>query len=148
MVGMSKKIAYTVKQLAVMSGVSVRTLHFYDRTGLLKAARNPANGYRIYDQAAVLRLQQILFLRELDLSLEQIRSVIDRPDFDLLDALEQHREALHDRQARLGRLLQTVDRWHKNMRCFYEPTPEILLGLSQGYVEDPEFNATFQRIHP
>jgi MerR family transcriptional regulator, thiopeptide resistance regulator len=237
MVGMSKQIAYTVKQLAVIAGVSVRTLHFYDRTGLLKASRNPANGYRIYDQAAVLRLQQILFLRELDLSLEQIRSVIDRPDFDLLEALEQHREALHERQTRLERLLQTVDRtisymkgniemegkdlfegfseekqkeyeeqaqrrwgekevkesqkrwasytpekkrqvmdeanaiylaiveampygpgspqaqdgvarWEQNMRYFYEPTPEILLGLSQGYVEDPEFNATFQRIHP
>jgi DNA-binding transcriptional MerR regulator len=123
MVGMSKQSAYTVKQLAVTAGVSVRTLHFYDRTGLLKASRNPANDYRIYDQAAVLRLQQILFLRELDLSLEQIRSVIDRPDFDLLGALEQHREALQDRQTRLERLLQTVARWHQNMRYFYEPTP-------------------------
>src|SRR5215470_11387979 len=54
-------MAYTVKQVATMSGVSVRTLHFYDETGLLKPARYGANGYRFYEEAQLLILQQILF---------------------------------------------------------------------------------------
>ena len=129
---MKTPIAYTVKQLARMAGVSARTLHFYDQTGLLKARRNPANGYRIYNQAAALRLQQILFLRELGLSLEQIRSVIDRPDFDLLQALEQHRQALQERQARLERLLQTVERTISYMKGNIEMEgKELFIGFSE-----------------
>jgi DNA-binding transcriptional MerR regulator len=58
-------MGYTVKQVAEISGVSVRTLHFYDETGLLKAARQGANGYRFYEEPQLLTLQQILFYREL-----------------------------------------------------------------------------------
>jgi DNA-binding transcriptional MerR regulator len=88
----------------------VRTLHHYDAIGLLRPPRDPSNGYRRYDHQAVLRLQQILFLRELGLSLEEIRSVLDRPNLDLLSTLEQHRLALQERQERLGRLIRTVER--------------------------------------
>ena len=66
-------MAYTVKQVAAMSGVSVRTLHFYDETGLLKPAYHGANGYRFYEEPQLLTLQQILFYRELGFELKQIK---------------------------------------------------------------------------
>lgn len=101
---------YTVKQLAALAGVSARTLHYYDEIGLLRPERNPDNGYRIYDRPVVLRLQQIMFLRELGMGLEEIQELLDQPGFDLLAALEQHRLALQSRQERLQELLQTVER--------------------------------------
>ena len=73
---------FTVKQLAEIAGVTPRTLRFYDRIRLLKPARVGANGYRYYDHAALLRLQQILFYRELDLPLERIRVILEDPAFD------------------------------------------------------------------
>jgi DNA-binding transcriptional MerR regulator len=234
---MATETRYTVKQLASVAGVSARTLHYYDEIGLLTPARNPENGYRLYERPALLRLQQILFLRELGFSLEDIQAILDQPGFDLLPALEQHRQTLKERQERLERLLLTVERtilhlrgsidmetkelfegfseekqkeyeeeirqrygeeklresqkkwasyskekkaeimeegganylalveampfgpaspqaqegvrrWHQHLRYFYEPTKEILLGLADGYNQDPRFAAFFQRIHP
>jgi DNA-binding transcriptional MerR regulator len=100
---------YTVKQLSKLAGVSVRTLHFYDEIGLLPPTRLGANGYRYYGQPAALRLQQILFYRELGLSLDEIGAVLDQPGFDVARALEAHRRALQTRLGRLQRLLRTVD---------------------------------------
>ena len=100
---------YTVKQLASLAGVTNRTLHYYDEIGLLHPASYGENGYRYYGEEAVLRLQQILFFRELDLSLEQIKAIIDRPDFDLLKALEGHKRGLQERVERINRLIDTVD---------------------------------------
>ena len=100
---------YTVRQLAQLSGVSVRTLHYYDEIGLLRPSRVGANGYRYYDEPAVMRLQQILLYKELELSLDEIRDLLDQPDFDVLRALEDHRRALQQRLGRLRRLLLTVD---------------------------------------
>jgi DNA-binding transcriptional MerR regulator len=100
---------YTVKQLAGLAGVSVRTLHYYDEIGLLQPSAVAANGYRQYDEAALLRLQQILFYRELDFSLQEIQQIIGRPDFDVLRALEEHRRELHKRAGRLKRLIQTIN---------------------------------------
>jgi DNA-binding transcriptional MerR regulator len=100
---------YTVKQLAKLAGVSVRTLHYYDEIGLLKPSSIGGNGYRHYEEVALLKLQQILFYRELELSLDEIKAVVERPDFDVLTALRSHREALQGRVERLKRLLQTVD---------------------------------------
>ncbi len=106
---------YTVKQLARHAGVSVRTLHHYDAIGLLKPARC-RNGYRQYGQAEVLRLQQILFFRELGFSLDEIRDILSRPDFDPLEALEEHRALLQKRSERLHTLLETVDRTIDTLR--------------------------------
>lgn len=100
---------YTVKRLARLAGVSVRTLHYYDEVGLLKPTRVAANGYRYYGEPAVLRLQQILFYRELGFGLEDIAAVLDAPEFDVLSALEAHRGALLQRLGRLQRLVATVD---------------------------------------
>ncbi|HET7838301.1 MAG TPA: MerR family transcriptional regulator [Rectinemataceae bacterium] len=101
---------YTVKRLATMAGVSVRTLHHYDAIGLLSpGGRSPA-GYRLYGEAELMRLQQILFFRELEIPLEEIKAVLDRPDFDALTALEGHRRLLAERAGRIARLIDTVDR--------------------------------------
>src|SRR5690242_20642565 len=107
---MATEMSYSVKELAEMAGVSARTLHYYDEIGLLRPVRNPHNGYRIYDRPALLRLQQILFLRELGIPLEEIQAILDRPSFDILAALEQHWMALTARQERLTALIQTVER--------------------------------------
>lgn len=101
---------YTVKQLSDLAGVSVRTLHYYDEIGLLKPSSVGENGYRYYEDEALFRLQQILFFREMDLGLLQIKEIIDDPDFDLVTALQVHRQALEERIERLQTLINTVDR--------------------------------------
>ena len=101
---------YTVKEVAKLSGVTVRALHHYDQVGLLKPAQVGENGYRYYGREELLRLQQILFHRELELPLEFIAEVLDRPGFDRLDALRRHRKTLSSKAARYRRLLLTLDR--------------------------------------
>ena len=100
---------FTVKQLSKMAGVTPRTLHHYDDIGLLKPSQIGENGYRYYGEEALIKLQQILFYRELDFPLEEIRRIMGRRDFDLLGALQSHREALQKKSARLSQLLATVD---------------------------------------
>ncbi len=229
---------YTVKQLARIAGVSPRTLRYYHQIGLLAPDSVGKKGYRFYGTAALLRLQQILFFKELDFSLSGIKQILDRKDFDLVQALRTHRLALEQRAQRLGRLVGTIDatiaqiqggtemepkklfaefseeqqkkydaeaklrwgntdaykesqrrlrgytaddkkrlaqeaeaiyrdavaaiplgpdspqaqacvaRWHQNLRHFYEPSKEMMLGLADMYNEDPAFAATFQDIHP
>ncbi|MCO6449357.1 MAG: MerR family transcriptional regulator [Caldilineales bacterium] len=228
---------FTVKQLADVAGVSRRTLHYYDEIGLLQPSSVGENGYRSYDEASLLRLQQILFYRELGLSLSEIGDMLSRPDFNVVQALQAHRQALRLRARRLDDLIRTIDhtimhiqgeinmspkqlfeafdeetqkkyeeeamqrwdpevvrasnqrwrnysdekkaaimqeanefyndilanmdkgpaspevqnaiaRWHQNIRYFYEPTPEILLGLGRMYVDDPRFAAFYENMHP
>jgi DNA-binding transcriptional MerR regulator len=100
---------YTVKQLSEMAGVTPRTLRFYDRIGLLKPTRVGTNGYRYYDHEALLRLQQILLYRELDLPLERIRAILARPDFEIEAALVSHKAELARRRTRLERIIATVE---------------------------------------
>ena len=105
-----------MKKLAESAGVSVRTLHYYDEAGLLKPRYRSANGYRQYDEDAIVRLQQIMFFRELDFSLEEIKQIMSRPDFDLVKALESHRTLLTRRSERIDDLLATVERTIKKMK--------------------------------
>jgi MerR family transcriptional regulator, thiopeptide resistance regulator len=109
-------MVYTVKQLSHLAGVSIRTLHYYDEIGLLKPAAYGDNGYRYYDDNAVPQLQQILFFKELDFNLEEIRSILARPDFDLLHTLEAHKAALQRRVTRLERLIHTIDKTTQHMK--------------------------------
>lgn len=102
-------MSWSINQVARMSGVTSRTLRHYDAIGLLKPAYVGANGYRYYERAQLLRLQRILLLRELGLSLEVIAKVQDR-DLDEITALRTHRNALRAEHGRLARLLDTVDR--------------------------------------
>ena len=100
---------HTVRQVAKLSGVSVRTLHHYDQVGLLKPASVGANGYRYYGREELLRLQQILFHRELGFSLEEIGRVLDAGDFDRVAALRAHRARLVAGAQRYRRLVRTID---------------------------------------
>jgi MerR family transcriptional regulator, thiopeptide resistance regulator len=101
---------YTVKQIAELAEISVRTLHYYDEIGLLHPSKVGANGYRYYDDAALLRLQQILFYREIGLELTQIKELLDSPNFDVVSALRTHRSLLQEKINRLQELVGTVDR--------------------------------------
>src|ERR1041385_2694425 len=101
---------YTVKQVATMSGVSVRTLHFYDEVGLLKPAFYGTNGYRFYEETQLLMLQQILFYRELGFDLSQIKQTLGRGDFEKAAALRSHRTVLQNNIDRLHKLMETIDK--------------------------------------
>src|SRR5437868_12625045 len=109
-------MAYTVKKVAAMSGVSVRTLHFYDETGLLKPAYCRANGYRFYEEPQLLTLQQILFYRELGFELKQIDRILGRPDFEKVAALQSHRKVLQKNLARTRTLIETIDKTIEHLR--------------------------------
>ncbi len=100
---------YTVKQVALASGVSVRALHHYDDIGLLKPACVGANGYRYYGREELLRLQQILFHRELGFSLEETRHLLHAPGFDRAAAMRGHRVKLEAEARRYRQLLRTID---------------------------------------
>ncbi len=106
----------TVKQMAKASGVSVRMLHHYDAIGLLAPAEIGANGYRYYGQAELLRLQQILFYRELGFPLATIGRVLDDSGFALEAALLAHRDRLGADIARYRRLIRTIDRTVESLR--------------------------------
>ncbi|MFC5411708.1 MerR family transcriptional regulator [Larkinella bovis] len=101
---------YSVKKLASLAGVSVRTLHHYDRLGLLKPSVRTEARYRLYGEKELIRLQQILFYKELDFSLLEIRQVLEDPEFDLVTALQSHKTALCERRDRLTTLLGTIDK--------------------------------------
>ncbi len=102
-------MTYSIKEIADMAGVTTRTLRYYDEIGLLQPAGAGENGYRYYDHDSLLQLQQILFLRELDVPLKDIELIISRPDFDMLQGLKKHRAALEQRAKRLDRLIDTID---------------------------------------
>ncbi len=227
---------FTVKQLSKMAGVTPRTLHHYDDIGLLKPSRVGDNGYRYYGEEALLRLQQILFYREMDMPLDDIRKIMGRRDFDVQKALESHKDALSKQIERLNRLLGTVDntinhlkgrrimsdnkffegfseqeqekyaleaeqlygesvresnrkwksypvakkeaimaegsaiykeiiasipkganspqvqalieRWHRHLENFWVPNLDQLMGLANGYNDDPRFKANFDKMDP
>jgi DNA-binding transcriptional MerR regulator len=107
---------YTVRQLAHLAGVSVRTLHHYDQLGLLSPTERTPAGYRLYHHSDLLRLQQILFYKELDVPLDEIRRLLDQPGFDPLNALQDHRRKLSQRIQRLERLLHTVDQTIRTLK--------------------------------
>src|SRR5436190_4424109 len=107
---MRKSMAYTVKKLSELSGVTIRTLYFYEEIGLLKPAYYGSNGYRYYEEKELLQLQQILFFKELGFTLKQIQKVVGKSDFDQLAALHSHKKALSKEWEKIGLLLKTIDK--------------------------------------
>jgi DNA-binding transcriptional MerR regulator len=105
-----KFMAYKVKEVADMVGISVRTLHHYDEIGLLKAEFISTAGYRFYTDRDLERLQQILFFKELDFNLQEIKSIIDSPSFDRKHALKSHKELLIQKKNRLEKIINSVER--------------------------------------
>ncbi len=103
-------MAYTVNKLAKLSGVSVRTLHFYDEIGLLKPAYYGDNSYRYYEEEQLLMLQQILFFREMDIPLNEIQKIISSNDFDIIDTLKSHKLILQKNLDRTKSLIETIDK--------------------------------------
>lgn len=99
---------YTVNKLARLSGVTTRTLRYYDEIGLLKPARISSNGYRVYTQKEVDLLQQILFYRELGVNLEDIKGIVLSSDFDCIKALETHLIRLEQRKQQIDGLIHNV----------------------------------------
>src|SRR2546425_4701851 len=130
-------MAYTVKQVAAMSGVSVRTLHFYDETGLLKPAYHGANGYRFYEEPQLLTLQQILFYRELGFELKQIGTILGSADFEKVAALQSHRKVLQENLARTRTLIETIDKTIKHLKGTKKmKSEEMFVGFSVAAGDD------------
>lgn len=96
----------TVKEVCELTGISARTLHHYDAIGLLNPAERTDAGYRLYDEADLEKLQQILLFRELEFPLSDIRKIMKAPDFDKKRALEQQLELLEIRRERLDSLIE------------------------------------------
>lgn len=111
-----RKTLYKVNELARLSGVSVRTLHYYDEIGLLKPLRTEQNGYRIYGQEQVDLLQQILFFRELGMGLNDIAATLNAADFDTEASLEKHLSDLMKKRERLDSLIENVRKSLRSLR--------------------------------
>lgn len=99
----------TVKEVSNLTGISVRTLHYYDEIGLLKPTECSEAGYRLYDDKALERLQQILFFREFDIPLKEIKSILDNPGLDEKQILRSQRQMLELKKERLVRLISSID---------------------------------------
>ena len=98
-----------ISDVAKLTGVTVRTLHHYDSIGLLKPSRVTDAGYRLYSAEDLEKLQQILFFRELDFSLRDIRDILADPHFDRKEALHQHRNLLLQKQTHIHGLIRLID---------------------------------------
>lgn len=107
----------TVKQAAALTGVSVRTLQFYDEIGLLKPAEVTQAGYRLYDDSTLETLQQILFFKELDFTLKEVKTIMENPRFDRQNAFIKQRELIRMKRDRLNALLELLDKLIKGEKC-------------------------------
>ncbi|MDE5995208.1 MAG: MerR family transcriptional regulator [Oscillospiraceae bacterium] len=104
----------TVKEVSLLTGVSVRTLHYYDNIGLLKPAKVTDAGYRLYDNADISRLQNILLFRELQFPLKEIKAILDSPDFNAEEAIEQQIKLLELKHKHIGELISFAREIQKN----------------------------------
>ena len=103
-----------IKEFALLTGVSVRTLHYYDEIGLLKPSFvDEQNGYRFYDEASLERMQEILFYRELDFSLKSIGEILASPNYDKQKALAEQKRLLTLKKERLERLIAALEQAEK-----------------------------------
>lgn len=127
---------YTAGKLSKMSGVSARTLRYYDEIGLLRPARVALSGYRFYGQAQVDTLQQILFYRELDLPLGDIKKLLSAPGFERGKALANHLAQLHNKRARLDVLISNVSKSIASMKGEVTMSnSEKFEGFKQGLID-------------
>src|SRR3989338_8056433 len=107
---------YTVNKLARISGVSARTLRFYDEIGLLKPAYVGDNDYRYYEEEQLLMLQQILFYRELDFPLSEIQRIVNSDTFDKIESLQSHKRILEQGLDRSKQMIKTIDKTISHLR--------------------------------
>lgn len=107
----------SVSQVAKLTGTSIRTLQYYDEIDLLKPSELTASGYRLYDDEAIQKLQQILFFKELGFKLQEIKDFISQPDFDKIAAYRKQKELLLLKRNRTDRLIQLLSRLEKGEQC-------------------------------
>ena len=107
----------TISQVAKLTGVSTRTLQYYDEIKILKPSEITPAGYRLYDDDALQQLQQILFFKELGFKLKEIAEILQRPDFDRIAAYKKQKELLLLRRNRTDRLIQLLERLEKGEQC-------------------------------
>lgn len=105
-----------IREVAKLSGVTVRTLHYYDEVGILKPSEVTESGYRIYSNENLQTLQQILFFRELHFSLNEIREIMNNPNYDKAEALSKQRELLVQKRERMDGLINLIDKTIKGER--------------------------------
>jgi len=117
---MNTETALTVGQIADLAGVTIRTLHHYDKIGLIQPSHRTQSGYRMYDGAAINRLQEVMFFRELDFSLEDIRAILDQPTYERTDALHRQRDLL---EAKAGLILNLIDAVERSIAAEQEGAP-------------------------
>ncbi|AVP65201.1 MerR family transcriptional regulator [Clostridium botulinum] len=98
-----------INEVAKLTGVTVRTLHYYDEIGLLKPNKVTESGYRLYNEDALSKLQQILFFKELEFSLNEIKDIITNPKFDKTEALRNQKELLIKKRQRIDKLIALAD---------------------------------------
>lgn len=106
-----------ISQVAELTGISIRTLHYYDEIGLLKPSELTQSGYRLYNDESLQKLQQILFFKELGFKLKDIREILDKPDFDRIAAFRKQKELLLLKRNRTDRLIQLLSRLEKGEKC-------------------------------
>jgi len=132
---------YTINRLAKLAGVSTRTLRYYDQCGLLPPKAVRTNGYRIYGETEVNRLQQILYYRELGVELSEIGRILSEKDFDGLSSLQNHLAALREKRARLDLLIGNVQKSISAMKGETTMTDEEKFeGFKEKLISDNERN--------
>lgn len=107
----------TISQIAKLTGVSIRTLQYYDEIGLLKPSEVTSSGYRLYDDDALERLQQILFFKEMDFKLREIKEFVEEPGFDKIQAYKKQKKLLCLKRSRLDKLIELLEKLEKGEQC-------------------------------
>lgn len=107
----------SISQVAKLTGISIRTLQYYDEIGLLKPSELTSSGYRLYDDNALQTLQQILFFKELGFSLKEIQEILRKPDFDRIAVFKKQKELFLLKRNRMDQLIQLLERLEKGEKC-------------------------------
>ena len=107
----------TISQVAELTGISTRTMQYYDEIGLLKPSELTSSGYRLYNDEVLQKLQQILFFKELDFKLKEINEILQKPDFDKVEAFKRQKKLLCLKRDRIDNLIKLLDRLEKGEQC-------------------------------
>ena len=149
-----------IREFADFTGVSVRTLHYYDEIGLLKPASiNKDSGYRYYDEKSAERMFEIIFLREMDFSLKSIKDILSSPNYNKKEAFRKQKELLLLKKSRLDRLIEALDKAEKgefdmkslsnneyeNAKNSYEKEVKEKWGHTDAYKESQEKTANYSK---
>lgn len=149
--------SFSVSQVSKLAGVSVRTLHHYDQIGLLTPLRQQDNGYRCYSEQHLVKLQQIMLYRQLDFSLEQIRDMMQAPDFDAVSALQQQHALLLSKLDATQQMINnievamTIAQGKQNMQILFSSLPQDKAAqwqqdFASQFAEPGEYEAALQAI--